>query len=353
MKILVYGDPHWCAYSSIVRSRGVKYSKRLENLIASINWVEQTATQLQCDKVICLGDFFDKAELNSEEITALQEVVWADAQHTFLVGNHEMGRSNLQFSSAHLFDMSMQCQVIDRYGVFNTEDGTELCFLPYILEQDRKPLKEYLGDKKSFRIVFSHNDIKDVQMGKFKSTEGFSVSEIEDNCDLFVNGHLHNISHIGTKIINLGNITGQNFSEDANLYRHYALYIDTATHQIEWYENPYSFNFYKLSLVGYKPVSDTDLTIPDLFKYCITGNAIVTVKTCSSNEAIIRESLANSKNIIESRVIVDMIKDTTAKDAAFKTDFSVDHLAQFVSYMTSLLGSSTEVVEELNKVVSI
>ena len=33
MKILFYADPHWSTTSSIVQSRGKKYSTRLENLI--------------------------------------------------------------------------------------------------------------------------------------------------------------------------------------------------------------------------------------------------------------------------------------------------------------------------------
>ena len=40
MKILVVGDIHWSAYSSILRSRGKRFSTRLEYLIKSMNWVE-------------------------------------------------------------------------------------------------------------------------------------------------------------------------------------------------------------------------------------------------------------------------------------------------------------------------
>ena len=42
MKIGVVGDVHWCAYSSILRSRGNKYSIRIENLIKSVNWAEES-----------------------------------------------------------------------------------------------------------------------------------------------------------------------------------------------------------------------------------------------------------------------------------------------------------------------
>ena len=71
MKILIVGDVHWSTYSSIVRSRGKKYSTRLENLINSVNWAERIADEENCDRIIYLGDFFDKADLTAEEITAL------------------------------------------------------------------------------------------------------------------------------------------------------------------------------------------------------------------------------------------------------------------------------------------
>lgn len=352
MKILVYGDPHWCAYSSIVRSRGNKYSTRLENLIQTMNWIEDTAVNNYCERIICLGDFFDRAELTGEEITALEEIRWTDIMHTYIVGNHEMARSDVKMSTAHLFGLSQNFEVADSVGTYNCEN-VQLCFLPYVLESDRKPLEEYLVPTTKDRIIFSHNDIKDIQMGRFKSTEGFSIEEIERNCRLFVNGHIHNTSHVGSKIINLGNITGQNFSEDANYYRHYALLIDTDTFGVEFIENPYAFNFYKLSLVGYEPLTDTDMTIPDIFKFGTTGTAIVTVKTCKKNEAIVRQSIKDNPNIIESRVIVDMMRDTQNTVSETVTDFSVDHLSQFVSYMTAELGESEQVLDELRKVAGI
>ena len=92
MKLLVYGDPHWCQYSSIVRKQGEKYSVRLENLIKSINWVESTATEQGCECIINLGDFFDKSELNAEEITALNDVKWK--AHLFLFSYLYLSKKN-------------------------------------------------------------------------------------------------------------------------------------------------------------------------------------------------------------------------------------------------------------------
>ena len=349
MRLLVYADPHWCSYSSIVRSRGSKYSTRLENLIQSINWAESLAEQLQCDRIVCLGDFFDRAELNSEEITALQEVIWASMPHTFLVGNHEMGRSNLQFSSAHLFDMPIDHTVVDSTAVYDTGDGTQLCFLPYILESNRKPLSEYFPMTNRNRIIFSHNDIKDIQIGKFLSTEGFSVGEIEENCDLFVNGHLHNSSQIGNKIINLGNITGQNFSEDASIYKHYVLLIDTLEHKIEWIENPYALNFYKLDFSTYRD-NEADARVICETIDSLGNNAVATIKILPENDFLIKDLAANSPNLIEYRILIDMVSDINILVES-TPQVTVDHLLQFVDYIKSEVGSSKEIIEELDKIV--
>ena len=106
MRILIYSDNHWCQYSSIVRKRGEKYSLRLENQIASINWAERLSLEMGCNKVVHLGDFFDSSTLNSEEITSLKEIHWYEsAHHTFLCGNHELGRVENEFSTASIFQL--------------------------------------------------------------------------------------------------------------------------------------------------------------------------------------------------------------------------------------------------------
>ena len=99
MKILLYTDVHLSTNSSIIRKRGTKYSERLENIIASVNWAEHKATELSCDEIICLGDFYDKHILSDEEITALTDIEWAKMPHTFIVGNHESSVDGLRYNS--------------------------------------------------------------------------------------------------------------------------------------------------------------------------------------------------------------------------------------------------------------
>ena len=113
MKVCIYSDVHWSQNSSIIRSKGEKYSTRLENLIFSVNWVEQLAWEQNCDCVICCGDFFDSAVLNAMEVSALQEIRWAPMSHLFLTGNHETNVSSLEYSTTDLFKLCPNVTVLN------------------------------------------------------------------------------------------------------------------------------------------------------------------------------------------------------------------------------------------------
>lgn len=350
MKIGICGDVHWSAYSSIVRSRGDKYSTRLENLIKSVNWFEKITEEKNCVSNIYLGDFFDRDQLIGEEISALQEIKWNDNSKVFLVGNHEMSRSTLEFSSSHLFKLCPRAVVIDSPQDYYIGD-TQLCFLPYILESNRESISSYFNpNKNNKRIIFSHNDIKDIQMGSFISTEGFSKEDIENNCNLFINGHLHNGNWITNKICNLGNLTGQNFSEDANTYKHNIMILDTDTFEIEIIENPYAFNFYKLDFITCNPCIDDEHEICKIFNN-LGNNAVITVKINYKNNLFIQDLIANTPNILESRIIINMVKNETPAELPDTVNYTVDHIQQFTDFIKTNLGTSKEILEELNKVL--
>ena len=165
MKILICGDVHFSTYSSIVRSRGKHFSTRLECLIKSLCWVEQISEEYGCEEEIYLGDFFDKPELSSEELTALSEIHWNNSSRLkhFIVGNHESGVASLIYNSTQaLHKLGV---VEDVPYIYPLNENTEILFLPYITEDNRKPLSEYLKDRNLNKklIICSHNDIKDFQ----------------------------------------------------------------------------------------------------------------------------------------------------------------------------------------------
>ena len=348
MRLFIYADPHWSSYSSILRSRGEKYSTRLEYRIKTMNWIECEAVLQNCDTIVCLGDFFDKSELNSEEVTALQEIGWSDIPHWFIVGNHEMGRSTSEHSSSHLFELLPNACVVDELGVY-TDGDTSVVSLPYILENNRKPLKDYLKDCKlrDNIIILSHNDISGMQLGKYVSTTGFSIEEIENSCNLFINGHIHNEGEIGNKIINLGNITGQNFSENAFLYGHNAVVLDTAERSLNRLPNPYAINFYKVDLTSMQPTID-DKQINQIID-SLKSPAVATIKTNSACEFLVKDLLSSANNILECRLLVEHNSENT--EQILENDApTLDHLAKFTDYVFEHIGSDALVVNELERI---
>ena len=351
MRIGICGDIHWSKYSSIVRSRGTKYSTRLEKLIETINWFELTCYNNNCDCIIYLGDFFDACDVDSESITALQEIKWSHQQHYFITGNHEMGRSNLEFSSAHLFNLCPNTNTIDT--VCNIKDvinDTDIIFLPYILELDRKPLEEYLKPFKAQNtIVMSHNDISGIQMGAYLSKDGFSIEEIEENCSLFINGHLHNGAEIGKNIINLGNLTGQNFSEDAYKYKHQCMILDTDTHNIDFIENPYAMNFFKLDFTKYQNNEECKDRMFNILHEL--NNAVITVKCNTEILDFVRETINNSPYIIESRIILDLSNQSSVEEISNNEDLSINHINKFAEYIKKEVGVSELILDELEHVI--
>lgn len=334
MKIFVYSDCHWSSRSSILSEHGDKYSMRLENLIKSVNWAEKTSKKLGANLVVCCGDFFDKSVLNSEEISALAEVEWnLDAQHWMLVGNHEMWKDGLQISSANIFKM-LGFTVVDKPTVELTSFG-EICYLPYTENYNLfDSIIEHYNGK---RIVFSHNDICGIQMGKFLSKTGFNIEDIEKSCDLFINGHLHNGEQISDKIINIGNITGQNFSEDATKYIHSAILVDTDTFVSTVIENPNAINFYKLDY-------DRLLKHKEHIK-----NGVLTVSCKERDIDNCRNVLSSDENILSYKIIVDREKKVNISNNIEKIK-STDHIEQFKEYVISEIGNSDCVKQELMEV---
>ena len=248
MKILLFTDLHMCPRASIINKWGTKYPARLENCIASLNWLERKAEELGCEYVISLGDFFDKPDLTSETITACNDIDWSCVMHYSIVGNHDASTSNLFFNSVNSLAQDHH-KIIAEPQVLMLDD-CDICFLPYVTECDRKPLEEYFKnlDPNKPRVILSHNDISGLQLGPVVSKTGFSLEEIEANCSLFINGHLHNGQALSHKVINLGNLTGKDFGEDASKHSHNIAILETKTMSLSYIENPYAYNFYKIQI---------------------------------------------------------------------------------------------------------
>ena len=343
MKILLFGDNHFSTTSSIIRGRGEKYSLRLENQIQSLNWVEETAKNNNCKMIICLGDFFDKSTLTDEELTALKEIKWNESlPHYFIVGNHESSVNGLAYNSTKALERE-NFYIIDKPSDLKI-DNTYIHLLPYIIESDRKPLNEYFNFDKNFKnIVLSHNDIYGLQMGKFKSQTGFDINEIDSLCDLYINGHIHNGGNFSKHGYNLGNLTGQNFSEEAFVYKHCIAILDTETLQLEFFENPYAFNFYKITVLNEFEMN----TLANLLTWTTANhNSIIAFK-------INEEYLNNVKNIIKQKSNILTYKITINKivtELNTIDNLSINHLDKFIEFCKEKINNTDILEQELQKV---
>ena len=331
---IVYSDLHWSETSSILRSQGNRYTTRLEKLIETVNGIERHAEKIKSDTIIVAGDIFDKAELTAQEITALQEVQFnKDIHHIFLVGNHEISKKSLQESSTHLFRLIPNCTVIDTPTTIDCGDA-ELCFLPYIVEVDRKPIGEYFSPKTKYRVIISHNDILGMEMGSFVSQSGFGIEDIENNCDLFLNGHLHNGCALTSKIITIGNVCGQNFSEDAFRWEHCYFVLDLEHQNFIPYRNPYAINFYTINHLS--QLAD------------VKQNAVVSVLTDDKDSA--QKLIDANSNIIASRITITSTNPKLVNDCQ-EEDLRMNHLQAFSKYVVATLGDNKIVSEELQEIL--
>jgi len=343
-KFLIYSDCHFSQYSSIVRSMGDKYSKRLHNLIKSISWAESLADQYNCDGVINLGDFFDRPDLNPMEITALQDVYFCNRPHTIITGNHDANISNLEFSSVQIFK-SMDAKVITKPEVEKINNFVSFCYVPYLTEDKKTTLREITSDINSNKVVvFSHNEIAGLRYGKIISQSGFNINDIIESCDLFVNGHLHNSGFINDKILLAGNLTGQNFNEDSTKYDHYAYILtieDNGSIILDPYINPYALNFYKLYIN-----KSSDLEILNNLK----NNSVLSISCNPKLVSEINRLLKSKDNIIEYRLITIYNNSSNNVDELeFK---SGDHLQQFIEYVQTKISPSEVLSEEIVKLTS-
>ena len=330
MKALIYSDVHISQDSSIVKSFGTKYSTRLEYVIKSLNWAEQLADEKNCGAIFNLGDTFDKPFINAMEATATQDVKWSPLPHYVIVGNHDSDVASLEYSSVSIlkkfgFDIITQPTIVNGIGL-----------LPYCLEKDRKPLSETFRDVP--KVIFSHNDLAGVDFGHFLSREGYRVDDIESHCALFLNGHLHNTTWVTKKILNVGNLCGQNFSEDGFVYKHGCWVLDTNTLAIEFVENPFALNFYKLEYPKDKNfiVSNTSNT-----------NKVITIRVERKDVQTVKDLIDNNRSIVASRVVV-YDKDVS-KYEEVKLE-KIDHLKTFVEFVKEKLGNSELVNDELAEV---
>ena len=310
--ILVVGDVHFVNTSYI--------KDRLGYCVDSLNWVEQEATKLGVKKIIYVGDFFDRSDVNAEEISALAKVQWAKCEHIVIVGNHELSKE----SNSVLLLQFLGFKVISE-----TENIDGILYVPYLYNPDKFDYS--LLDTAD--IAISHNDIAGIQVGKFKTINGLDLDKLK-RAKLFINGHIHNGAYLADNVLNIGNFVGLNFSEDANIYSHNVAYIHDG--KIDLIENPYTLNFYHLS------------KLTDLKK--LKKNAVVSFKCGRDEVDSVTKKLSSDKNIKYFKVLLSNETKKKKQDEVEEKLNQVNHIELFQTFMIDKLGDDKMVKEEVESI---
>lgn len=339
-KILLYTDNHFSETSSVIRSRGQKFSTRIENQIKMLNWINELAKKEKCERIFCLGDFFDKPDLTAEEITAISTVDLS--KHEIVVGNHEAISNNLVFTSVNTIS---NCKIYSKPEIIEI-NGKKIGILPYSTEQCRQPLKDIFGEiKDEFFMILSHNDIFGIQYGAIESRQGYKIDEILENCDLFINGHIHNGNWIREgRILNLGSVTGINFSNDASIWKPVVSIFDTETLTVDLIENPYAFMFYKKD---FSKLNSLEITLNTIKKFIESLNQtqqnILSIKISNLFVSEVQKLLENYDWIYYKRILLDYSTDNKSVETEHNSNFNfdIDYFSKFKDFILKVYDSSS------------
>lgn len=317
MKYLIISDNHFCTTSSVITKRGEKYSTRLENQMKSLEWVNSFNLP-----VIHLGDFFDKEVLNAEEISCLKEIKEKVdfSNWIFLQGNHGYAGG---FDVMGIFEN----QIITKPEEIPLDASHKCLFLPFKSKQE--------DIKENYDIIFGHLGIEGIPFG----AKGFDFNLIKSHCNMFLNGHLHNKRPLDTDKIhrywNVGSLTAQNFSDECQYAEKGAWILDMSDLSLEFIQNPYAFNFYKMS--------ETDARIYEIDNQLIK-NACISISCTEVNENIFREKFKDAYYLR-----LNVQRNHKEKE---KVDFqpTVDYLENFRKSYVEKNGESALILDELSEV---
>lgn len=350
MKILLYTDPHISTNSSIVTGKmdgqeHPRYSARLDKCISTFNWINKIATDNKVDQIICLGDLVDQSKLSAEELSAIGES--HIESHTILIGNHDVSSLDGYFNSCNLYGRAIISPQVIKYDDFN------LVYLPWSKEiVDLNRLCEGLSPDRT--IILSHNDLKGIYYGNYMSQYGYDIRDILQNCNLFINGHLHVGKWIQkNRIMNLGTITGLNFNNVGG-WTGFALMIDTSNNKFKltWFENPYAFIFYDSKITSRLQLSDFMRSLDK------TRFNVIQLRVPKNLVDVTRDTVERNKSICFSRILTLHEKVTLEegeevieeKEEIAQSGLSIyDSLREFIEKNCPTKYDKESVMSEVNK----
>lgn len=286
MKIGIYADPHFACSSSIILGKQGEFTGRLDNLIRSFKWMNETFKENNVKAIYCLGDFTDKTTLTSEELTAISKCDLTG--HTCLVGNHCRSTKSGEINSISAFIPKVVSE-----PTVELLAGLRILLLPY--NSDIADLSQY----EDIDVILSHNDLKGYDFGGgHMSTSGYEASNILKSCRLFINGHLHNGGWVvKDRIVNLGQLSGMNFSSCGGEWEPSVGILDTTTLKLDIIPNPVAYRFKKLEFNSMSTLKSYLDNLPN------DGEYILQIKIPEDSALTARKLLDQCNRITASRVV--------------------------------------------------
>jgi hypothetical protein len=293
MKILIYGDAHFSLNSSILIGSTNSLSGKLDHLIKSFEWMYELARNNNVERIVDLGDLVDSYILRAEEITAVSTALGNNKEipEYHILGNHERLSEEGKINSVSFVNNIQNHKLITEVTY---DEDMDALFIPY-----GKYESGCFDEYKPTKYAFSHIDIFGSDTGGWSLKSGLDPVYMTTRFGLTINGHIHNGSWvIKDKILNLGSISGQNFSSKSINWKPSVAILDTDTNSIKLYENPYSLNFINKSC---KTVSEV---VNLLNSFDGDRSYAIQLKVPISIADDVRKMTSEKSNIIASKVMM-------------------------------------------------
>ena len=274
-----------------------------------MQWARSLFKEKGCGLIINDGDFLDSDVIKSETSHVIAEIFKDNAQEEILLlGNHEMRDANGQFNSLSILSNYPKLRVINKLTKITLSDGTNLIFQPYTSKMENiKKLTDLLDETKGKKILFSHltySNLPDVYMPGLGEID---YNVVKDRADLIFNGHIHTAFETAN-FIQVGTLTGLNFSDDYTYHRPGVIIFNTETLTWERIENPKAILYQKTNVTNLKNLKDLD-------------RSIIRVDCPAGQSEKIREQLEKVKCLrYKLKVLVDENTKVVAED---KPDFNL------------------------------
>ena len=325
-KIIISADIHFCKRESLV-------DNRYPFLARSFEWLNKLSDEIPNSLNVDLGDMFNSSHLTAEDVAVLEAIPFNRSWHC-ITGNHEQdGQNSLlkYFRDIHVIYEKPQLKN------FGKDVGWAL-FIPFT--RTPTPLSGLLKKLPPSErvVVFSHCDF----VGMFGTGEdaGYRIDEInaEPRIKMWLNGHYHQRMTLSDKIQVVGNLCGQNFTQ--NFEPHGVAVYDTVTNEYEFIENPFALVFGKMDTSHPKCRDIRKAVEADPIK-----RYVLAIQTDSELKSAMKEWA--DKYLVASRILTSDVGGTGLGADEVEDDevTTIDHIGLFFKEVEERFGK--EIADEI------